>query len=105
MPAATAAGGRGHGQQFADQRARARPCHAGDAHLPGRRNEAPRHSQELARAFFFRFAASALSLRKGRERGQTSARKCTSVPARGVLSEAVVDVHAALLAPDEAGVL
>src|SRR5262249_38406629 len=30
--------------------------------------------------FFFRFAASALSLRNGRERGQTSARKCTSVP-------------------------
>jgi hypothetical protein len=26
---------------------------------------------------FFRFAASALSLRKGRERGHTSARKCT----------------------------
>src|SRR5262245_12525575 len=26
---------------------------------------------------FFRFAASALSFRKGRERGQTSARKCT----------------------------
>jgi hypothetical protein len=27
---------------------------------------------------FFRFAASALSLRNGRDRGQTSARKCTS---------------------------
>jgi hypothetical protein len=29
-----------------------------------------------------RLAASALSLRKGRERGHTSARKCTSVPVR-----------------------
>src|SRR5262249_62236832 len=29
-----------------------------------------------------RLAASALSLRNGRERGQTSPRKCTSVPAR-----------------------
>ena len=31
---------------------------------------------------FLRLAASALSRRIGRERGQTSARKCTSVPVR-----------------------
>jgi hypothetical protein len=35
---------------------------------------------DATRGFFFRFAASVLSLRNGRERGQTSARKCTSVP-------------------------
>src|SRR5262249_16896567 len=31
-------------------------------------------------SFFFRVAAAALSLRNGRDRGHTSARKCTSVP-------------------------
>ena len=34
----------------------------------------------LLSSAIWRLAAAALSLRKGRERGQTSARKCTSVP-------------------------
>ena len=46
----------------------------------GRVSGEPQGGVRLQARCFLRLAASALSLRKGRERGHTSPRKCTSVP-------------------------
>jgi hypothetical protein len=53
--------------------------------------------------FFFRLAAAALSLRKGPERGHTSARKCTSALV-SASSLSVVVVHSTFFAPAQASV-